>query len=269
MDDSTNSIPHSFEYDPQAYNTQAASILLPLVFDLIKPQSMLDVGCGLGTWLTVGDKLGANDYLGVEGHVISSDELVIPSEKLLLHDLRNHFDLGRQFDLVISLEVAEHLPESAAETFVASLVRHGEAILFSAAIPNQGGQNHLNEQWPKYWMEHFSKHGYVFYDVIRPKVWDDDRVDFWYRQNIFLVLHDSLEVDWEPFDGKAIVHPAQWLDTLKWLEQDKGELEKERRQWENQSAWLSKVLSEWKSGQRSPREYWKLLKKALKRKFFR
>jgi 2-polyprenyl-3-methyl-5-hydroxy-6-metoxy-1,4-benzoquinol methylase len=60
-------------------------------------------------------------------------------------------DLEKEFDLVVSLEVAEHLPASAADQFVNTLVKHGKKILFSAAIPGQGGQDHLNEQWPDYW----------------------------------------------------------------------------------------------------------------------
>jgi len=95
--------------------------------------------------------------------------------------------LNRKYDLAISLEVAEHLPEQFADLFVKTLILHSDIILFSAAIPGQGGQNHLNEQWPDYWIEKFSKHGYFFHDLIRPLIWNNKKVDYWYKQNTFLV----------------------------------------------------------------------------------
>ena len=53
-------------------------------------------------------------------------------------------------------------------TFVASLARHGDAVLFSAAIPFQGGAGHVNEHWPSYWAADFAVHGFVAVDTIRP-----------------------------------------------------------------------------------------------------
>jgi hypothetical protein len=88
---------------------------------------------------------------------------------------------------VVSLEVAEHLPESSADTFIESLVAHGDVILFSAAVPGQGGQHHINEQWPEYWQQKFAKHGFYFHDTIRPLIWNNEKVNWWYRQNIFII----------------------------------------------------------------------------------
>ena len=45
---------------------------------------------------------------------------------------------------------------------VATITKHGDAVLFSAAIPGQGGQDHLNEQWPEYWQKKFEVNGYYF-----------------------------------------------------------------------------------------------------------
>jgi SAM-dependent methyltransferase len=173
------------------HNLTAPRVIAPIVIDLIHPRSVLDVGCGLGTWLKAFEECGVHDCLGVDGDYIDRSMLTIPVERFQSHDLTKKLSLGRKFDLVMSLEVAEHLPEQAADIFVESLARHGDTHLFSAAIPGQGGQNHVNEQWPVYWEEKFRRHGLYFYDVIRPVVWNSEQVDIWYKQNIFLVKKEK------------------------------------------------------------------------------
>ena len=160
---------------------------MPVVLKLLPVKSVLDVGCGTGTWLKVFEDHSVTDYVGIDGDYVDTSQLKMPPGKFLARDLRESWSLSRRFDLVLSLEVAEHLPETSADQFVAALVNHGDHILFSAAIPGQGGQDHLNEQWPSYWMSKFSAHGYYFHDVVRPLVWNNANVEWWYRQNIFLV----------------------------------------------------------------------------------
>jgi hypothetical protein len=83
-------------------------------------------------------------------------------------------DLGRRFALAMSLEVAEHLPPSAAETLVSSISRHSDIGLFSG--PGQGGNVHLNEQRPDYWIRRFAVHEFQCFDRIRPLIWQNDRI---------------------------------------------------------------------------------------------
>jgi len=162
--------------------------VVPVIMGLVEPTSLLDVGCGTGTWLKAFEEAGVSDYVGVDGDYVNRLQLNIPIGKFIAKDLRTQWLLNRKFDLVLSLEVAEHLPEASADQFVETLVSHTDnTIIFSAAIPGQGGQNHLNEQWPEYWQQKFMKHGFYFYDVIRPLIWDNEKVDWWYKQNIFLV----------------------------------------------------------------------------------
>ena len=101
-------------------------------------------------------------------------------------------NLAEEYDLVISVEAAEHLPEARAESFVADLVRLGKAVLFSAAVPRQGGDRHINEQWQDYWAQRFATHGYAAVDCVRPVVWNDARVDYWYAQNVLLYVSPDL-----------------------------------------------------------------------------
>lgn len=192
------------------HNKTSASIILPEVFKLVKPNSILDVGCGIGTWLSVAKDLGVPEVLGVDEENVNPDLLAkfLKNNEFYSFDLTLPLDLGRKFDLCLCLEVAEHLPQEAAETLVETLVGHSDVILFSAAIPGQGGQNHLNEQWPEYWEKFFHESDYVFLDIFRPLIWNNREIDFWYKQNLFLVVKKNNNL----FKGNfseilSLVHP--------------------------------------------------------------
>jgi SAM-dependent methyltransferase len=196
-------------FDDVAYGTrESAQTVVPLVNGLLRPASVLDVGCATGTWLAEWRGVGVSDVLGIDGNYVDRTALLIPVDQFEPVDLRRPFSLGRKFDLVQTLEVAEHLDEACADTFVESLSRHGDTVLFSAAIPGQGGTHHVNEQWPSYWAEKFAAAGYTAYDVIRPRIWTDSRVLYWYKQNILLFARGRV------LDGPAtrldLVHPEQW-----------------------------------------------------------
>lgn len=184
------------------HNMTAPREVVPVIIKLYNPGSVLDVGCGTGTWLKAFEEAGVNEYLGIDGAYVNTAQLEIPKENFKAVDLRNAWNLNRRFDLVISLEVAEHLPEASAAEFVEALTRHSGTIIFSAAIPGQGGQYHINEQWPAYWEKKFAVHGFYFHDVLRPLLWDNPNVDWWYRQNIFLVNREKSIVPVRP-----MVHP--------------------------------------------------------------
>jgi len=180
--------PYTPEFFKTALGTSYASAqrIVPLVLALIPARSVLDVGCGTGHFLRAFREAGVSDITGIDSDHVPRDQLVIEPHHFIPGDLSQAFDLKRRYDLVISLEVAEHLPPPAAEAFVASLVRHASTVVFSAAIPFQGGTAHLNEQWQSYWARLFADHGYHPYDPIRPALWRDDQVAWWYRQNILL-----------------------------------------------------------------------------------
>jgi len=200
---------------------RSAKEIVPLVLELIQPQQVIDVGCGLGTWLSVFKECGVEDIWGVDGHWVDKEWLEIPEERFLPFDLRKPFRMDRQFDLVVSLEVGEHLPSECAEIFVDSLIRLGPVILFSAAIPFQGGTHHINEQWPEYWVEYFQEKGYLVIDCIRKKIWQNDNVQWWYTQNIlmfarrdYLECHRLLKREFEntATSRLSIVHPKSYLE---------------------------------------------------------
>jgi SAM-dependent methyltransferase len=172
------------------YSAQTISALLRNVFTI---GSVLDVGCAKGTWLNAWRDSGAKQILGVDGNYVAVDQLVIPADCFVAADLAKPIRLDRTFDLVQSLEVAEHIPADAADAFVQSLVQHSSGIvLFSAAPPGQGGEFHINEQPYDYWREKFRVHDFEPYDYVRPLIAGDNAVSFWYRYNALLYIRNDL-----------------------------------------------------------------------------
>jgi SAM-dependent methyltransferase len=203
---------------------RSAEVVLPIVLDLIgRPASVVDLGCGTGSWLAVLRDHGVDDVLGIDGDYVDRALLEIPEDRFLAHDLRTPLQLNRRFELAISLEVGEHLPLHEADRFVETLTALAPVVLFSAAVPYQGGTGHLNEQWQDEWADRFRASGFTVVDAIRPRVWDDEAVKVFYRQNMLLfVRRDALEVYPDlQFEAEArpmplrVVHPALYLDTVR------------------------------------------------------
>jgi SAM-dependent methyltransferase len=190
--------------------------IVPIILGLFHSQSVLDVGCGLGTWLSAFRQLGVADVIGIDGEYVDRDSLFIPRQLFRQHDLVAPLDLKRTFELVLSLEVAEHLPESAADTFVESLVRHGDIIVFSAAIPGQIGTHHVNEQYPSYWTRKFGERSFELFDIIRPIVWHDPDVALCYKQNVLAFVRNpsAAQQSLKAADQRAllldVVHPEHY-----------------------------------------------------------
>ena len=181
----------SFFYYTNQISARSAEVIVPLIYNVLRPSSVLDLGCGCGVWLSQWRQTGASDIFGLDGHYVASKDLVIPAESFMAAELGQVVDLGRTFDLAQSLEVAEHLPESRAPGFVSDLCRHSDIVLFGAAPPGQGGENHINEQPYDYWQALFEAEGYEAYDFVRPLVLNRHEVTPWHRYNPVLYVRKT------------------------------------------------------------------------------
>lgn len=190
---------------------------MPLILELFQPASVIDVGCGVGAWLAVFRGHGVMDVLGVDGDHVPRKMLQITEEQFLALDLRSPLRLDRRFDLAICLEVAEHLPPECAAVLVGSLAALAPVVVFSAAIPSQGGDDHVNEQWPAYWVERFSDVGYAAVDCLRRRVWQNESVEWWYAQNLLCFVDQEHLKRYPRLDGGptdpvlALVHPTNYI----------------------------------------------------------
>jgi SAM-dependent methyltransferase len=197
-----------YVHDEITHNSSAAEQVLPVLFEIYKPSSILDVGCGLGNWIEVAKKISGAEITGVDGDYVNRSLLKIEENEFVEKDLTKPFDLNRKFDLAICLEVAEHLPEASAEGFVKSITNHSDVIMFSAALPGQGGQHHINEQWPIYWQELFNDCGYEMIDFFRFKIWNNPKIEYWYKQNLFLVVRKGHKLAKNEAEiAYSLVHP--------------------------------------------------------------
>jgi SAM-dependent methyltransferase len=207
----------SFYRDITSTACGSAEAVIEIINKNIPYESVIDVGCGTGAWL---------DYLartspsmrrhGLDFAPYDENFFVIPREHYTQIDLNENFSAAApesHYDLAISLEVAEHLQPSSAQSFIHNLVSFSKQIVFSAAVPFQGGTGHINERWPEYWASLFREHNYFPVDCFRPALWSNDKICGWYIQNIFLYLEKTRLNEYFPeYDPSSIfpmscVHP--------------------------------------------------------------
>lgn len=195
----------------------SAKVIVPMLLQMYPAKSVIDAGCGDASWLSVFKENGVERILGVDGDWVDVSQLHIPGECFQRRSLDRAVEVKDSFDLSMSLEVAEHLPPERAKGFVDELCALAPVVLFSAAVPEQGGHHHINEQWPSYWAEFFFENGYKLIDTLRLAVWNIEDVCWWYKQNLLvfanddaLEAHPSLKIaaDNSPETPPALIHPT-------------------------------------------------------------
>lgn len=181
-------------YDQAFYDAQkegslrSARKFLSLLWGMHTPNSVVDLGCGAGTWLKAAGELGAARLVGFDGRWNSQSNMLDPRIEFHPVDLDEPLPMQERFDMAMSLEVAEHLHPESSEKFVRTLVGLSDVVLFSAAYIDQGGTNHINERLHSDWAEFFAAHDYGVFDLFRQTFWGDREVDTCYAQNVFLYV---------------------------------------------------------------------------------
>jgi SAM-dependent methyltransferase len=213
-------------------SVRSARAVLGLLYDVYKPKSVIDVGCGSGAWLSVAESLGSTTLVGLDGGWVDPEKLVSRSIRFRPIDFDVAIPLEGRFDLAMSLEVIEHLEEHRARPFVETLCEASDVVLFSGAIKGQGGVRHINEQWQSFWIQLFHESDYACLDVLRGLLWHDESVEWWYRQNAFLfVKRGSPVIDVRELVGRAVpvydvVHPILFTARQRKYEQALAKLQK-------------------------------------------
>jgi Methyltransferase domain len=172
----------------EADSLASARAIATIVYELLQPGSVVDVGCGWGSWLLAFHECGVERLLGVDGDHVNTDRLLIDPACFNRQNLAATFAIHGSFDLAICLEVAEHLPRRNARHLVRTLTTIAPAVLFSAAVPSQGGSNHINEQWPSYWRGLFKAENFRMFDCVRPRIRERQDIQWWYRQNLVIYV---------------------------------------------------------------------------------
>jgi SAM-dependent methyltransferase len=188
------------------HGAQGPLVALPILLDGIRADSLLDVGCGTGTWLRAALDMGVERVRGIDGVALPASDLHVDPALIHVRDLSQDWKAEQRYDVALCLEVAEHLDESAAQPLIRKLTEHSDRVVFSAAPPWQGGQHHVNRQWPPYWQDLFNRHGFACYDRLRWKIWERREIEPWYRQNVFLAEKNEKEAGSEP-RIPSVVHP--------------------------------------------------------------
>ena len=199
----------------------SAEIVVPELVRRYRPTSVLDLGCGTGNWLSTFKRNGVDRVLGFDGGYVSMSQLRISRDEFRAVDLGTEFPDPVTVDLAISLEVAEHLHESRADMFVEYLTKCSNVVFFGAAIPMQGGADHVNEKWQSYWVDKFAARNYAVSTELRDHFWTNSDVKVWYRQNTLLfVKRGSPAIDVTTmYEGDAtaldVVHPDLYVLKMK------------------------------------------------------
>ena len=210
---------HTYNDDFMQYAAKSsgysANTIASILRGKLKFDSVLDIGCATGRWLRAWREVGIADLHGVDGDYVDRRKLELPGLMFTAVDLSRVFDLGRQFDLVQSLEVGEHIEESASDIFIECLVRHARRyILFSAAPPGQGGEYHINEQPYEFWRQRFERRGFITFDAVRPAIVHDKKISYWYRYNLLLFIKRELLPEIPNDLREKTVHPNDQIRDL-------------------------------------------------------
>lgn len=192
----------------------SARAIAPVVKRNLKPSSILDVGCGAGAWVRAYTETGIGDVVGVDASYVRPDRLLFDPTRFHAINVADVFRIGRAFDIVQCLEVAEHLEPAASNTLVDNLVAHAPVVLFSAAPPGQGGEHHINERPYDYWRDLFQVRGYALFDFLRPQLRFRRGVEHWYRYNLLMFAREDAAAEFGPGLAATRIDPRDAVPDL-------------------------------------------------------
>lgn len=200
---------------------RSADAVTPVLMEWFAPKSVLDVGCGVGTWCASFERQGVPVVTGLDGPWVDKKALQMKPEGFV------SFDFAaapkpyapplpqKRYDLAISFEFLEHVAHAHAPAVVEFMTGASDLIVSGAAIPGQGGRHHVNEQWPSYWSELFAARGFETFDCVRPVIAHQPGIEAWYVQNPILYakspIAPALKAKLDAAVLAALAKPAPWV----------------------------------------------------------
>lgn len=202
-------------YQAQEHYYQVAKRIGNYVFSFLNVNSVVDFGCGAGTWLKAfRDIKPSIQILGLDSSDVNRQKCLKKDEFIFVDFETFMWEEDVKYDLAISIEVAEHIEKENADKFVDSICKSSDVVLFGAAVQYQGGDHHVNEQNPSYWVGKFEERGYRYIDCIRPHFWHDEFIDMIYKENIILYVKSSL------YDRIYNSIPKEEIKFMDWIHPD-------------------------------------------------
>lgn len=196
----------TFFTDLNFQSDKSARILAKFILKEFSPKTLIDFGCGNGELcFELQQKLGRDNVTGIDTQNALDFGKNNKDINFIAFDLTSKFEIQEKLDIAVCLEVAEHLDSKYAKMMIGNLVNASNLVIFSAAIPGQGGHQHLNEQEPMYWAKLFWENGFVLKQDPRRKLRKKFRLAPWYKQNI--LIFGKAEDGEEFVKPRTIYHP--------------------------------------------------------------
>ena len=182
-----------FERQDLAMATSAEGIAASVRTLLPDVRTVVDVGCGSGAVLAALERVGISGS-GLEYADAALNRCRAKGLKVQKFDIESEPPPGLRGDLALSTEVAEHLPAERADAFVDLLIGIADTVVMTAAVPGQGGTDHVNEQPNSYWIAKFEARG-LAHDPAVTQAWRHDwtsrGVDSHRARNVMVFRRDQ------------------------------------------------------------------------------
>jgi len=144
------------------------------IYDIFKPSSIVDLGCGVGSYLEGAFQNGCKDICGIEISYEKAQKYIVDVIKpfIACGDITKSLNLDRQFDCVVSFEVGEHIEPDGTDAFIDNLTNLcKQYIILTAAPPGQPGTGHINRREKKFWIKSIQTKKFIYQDQIVNMLW--------------------------------------------------------------------------------------------------
>lgn len=135
-----------------------AAIVSEAVIDLFAPESVFDVGCGIGLHLK---PFLDNDITvqGIDESTVAHENAVIPTSHITLVDLNEPYTPQEQYDVTLCLDMLEYTSRSQEDVLITTVANTGDIGIVSAPLPRYSTMQYSREEPQKYWVDVFQEYG--------------------------------------------------------------------------------------------------------------